>query len=109
MAIITEERKSPSLRAYRAALLRYMEGGDESCLAEAYELGRSGLHGAGVMHIVHVHSTAVNTILAATSDDADVRRRLTASAQFLVEAMSPFEIAYRGYRALVRSSVENRL
>lgn len=102
---IVVEQKSPSLRAYRTALERYVEGGGEPFLTQAYELGRNGLDaGAGVMHIVHVHWTAVNTVIATASDDQEIRRRLHASTEFLVEALSPFEMAYRGYCDLARSA-----
>ena len=104
------ERKSPSLRAYRAALQRYIDGRDEVALAQAYELGRAGLHaGAGVIHIVQVHSTAVTSILATATDDRDVHHRIHASTEFLVEALSPFEMAYRGYCDLMRAALASAL
>jgi len=97
-------RKLPTVRAYHDALLEYMQGSGESGLAQAYEFGRSGLHqDAGFLHIIRVHEEALDTIVAATPEISDVRQRLDASAEFLAEALSPFEMAFRGYRAYVRA------
>jgi hypothetical protein len=90
------DEKSPSLQAYRAALIDYLLGSGESGLTVAYELGRRGLgEGSGITHIAHVHSEAVTTIIESAVDETEVRRRLDASAQFLVEALSPYELVSR--------------
>lgn len=86
-----------------------MLGSGESGLAHAYELGRTGLdEGGGLLHILHMHGRAVNTILESTPGGDEVARRLNASTEFLVEALSPFEMVFRGYRALVKRSVDKR-
>ena len=98
------KKRSPSFRAYHAALLDYILGGGESGLAHAYELGRTGLgEDCCFLHILDVHEKALNSILDSTPAD-EVRRRLSASAEFLVEVLSPFEMAFRGYRALLKTS-----
>jgi hypothetical protein len=103
------EKSSPSFRAYHAALLDYIMGSGESALADAYELGRTGLdEDCSFMHIIELHEKAVSTILRSSSADDEFRRRLHASMQFLVEALSPFEMAFRGYRASLNASAGER-
>src|SRR6266540_2461319 len=99
------QKRTPSFRAYHAALLDYVLGSGESALADAYELGRTGLdEDCSLMHILELHEKAVNTILGSTPGDDEFRRRLNASMQFLIEALSPFEMAFRGYHALLKPS-----
>ena len=86
-----------------------MLGSGESGLAHAYELGRNGIDdGGGLLHILHMHGRAVNTILESTPGGDEVGRRLNASTEFLVEALSPFEMVFRGYRALVKGAADKR-
>ena len=100
-------KRSPSLSVYHAALLDYILGSGESGLAHAYELGRTGFdEGYSFLHILEVHGQALKTILESTPESTpecdEVRRRFNASAEFLTEALSPFEMASRGYRALLK-------
>ena len=79
---------------YHAALADYLSRDDESGLANAYELGRTGLDaGCGLLNILHVHEKALGIILDSAPVDSDIRRRVAASAKFLNEALSPFELA----------------
>ena len=95
---------TPNLGVYYAALLDYVLSNDESGLAHAYELGRSGLDaGSGLLQILHVHEKAVGMILNSASLDDHTRRRMEASTKFLNEALSPFGMASDGYRALVKT------
>jgi hypothetical protein len=90
-------------RRYRAALLDYLIGSGESGLAYAYEFGRMRLdQKTGPLLIVRVHQKAVKSILESTPAE-DRLPRLIASEQFLMEALSTFEMASRGYVALVNS------
>lgn len=98
---------SVSFHVYHALLLDYVLGSGESGLAHAYELGRTGFEGGcGLLHIVQVHEEAVNTILESTPAGDELLRRVSASAKFLVEVLSPFEMACHGYRALLRMSTD---
>jgi Phosphoserine phosphatase RsbU, N-terminal domain len=101
--------KSPSFRRYYAALLEYVLRSGEPSLAHAYELGRTGLDaGFSLLRMLHMHYEAVNTILESTPAGDEFRRRVNASAQFLMEAVSPFEMAYQGYRAVLKASNDKR-
>ena len=93
----------PTIGVYHAALLDYLLRNDESGLANAYDLGRSGLDaGCGLMQILHVHEKALGIILDSTPVDHDIRHRVDASAQFLHEALSAYEMASSGYRDFVK-------
>jgi len=83
----------PALGVYHAALVDYLTRDEESGLANAYELGRSSLAaGCGLLQILHVHEKALGIILDSSPHTADIRRRVDASAKFLNEALSPFEL-----------------
>jgi hypothetical protein len=93
---------SPSYSVYHSALLDYVVGGGEPGLASAYELGRTGFNsGCGLLHMVLVHEKALNAILASTPVGDEFRRLIDVASKFLVEAMSPFEMACHGYHALL--------
>lgn len=96
---------SPSFRLYYAALLDYLLHRGESGLAHAYEMGRTGFDaGVGLVSILHMHYEALHSILESTSASDEFRRRLSASSEFLVEVIAPFEMASQGYRAVVKES-----
>jgi hypothetical protein len=89
-------------RRYRAALLDYLLRGDESGLVRAYDLGRGAIaDGLGLLEILRAHQRAVHSIVESSHDVDEMRRRLTASWEFLMEILSPFEMTYRGYVELL--------
>lgn len=89
-------------RLYRAALLGYLLSGGEKQRARAYDLGRTAItEGFSLLDILRTHYRAVNTVLEATPDPRRSLSRLKASEDFLLEALSPFEMACRGYVALL--------
>ena len=89
-------------RRYRAALLDYLLGNGETGLSTAYELGRSAIdEDLGLLHIVRAHQRAVNSVIETTQNIGDSLQRLRAAEEFLMETLSPFEMTYRGYVALL--------
>jgi hypothetical protein len=89
---------------YCAALLGYLSGSGESGLACAWELGRVGMdEGSGLLQIVQVHHQAVNAILEATPSADGRLPTIYASEEFLMEALSTFDMASRGYFALLEA------
>jgi len=87
-------------RRYRAALLDYLLGSDEAGLVRAYELGRSAMQeGMGLLEILRVHQGTMRTIVGSARDVDVMLKTLDAAGQFLMETISPFEMAYRGYVA----------
>jgi len=91
-------KKLPTARVYRDALLDYIEGSGESGLEQAYGLGRIYLreHG-GLLRIIDLHDRALDAIITPATAPAEIRRRMSASMEFLVEVLSPFEMACRCY------------
>ncbi len=78
--------------AYDAALRAWVAKPDEETLSVAYELGRVALDsGLGVLDLLAIHRAALRAVLA---EDA---RAFDAAADFFREALSPFEMAFRGY------------
>jgi hypothetical protein len=89
-------------RRYRAALLDYLLGNGETGLSNAYDLGRSAIEeGFGLLQILRAHQRALNGILEASHNVPENLKRLRAAEDFLLETLSPFEMTYRGYVALL--------
>ena len=89
-------------RRYRAALLDYLLGNGEQGLAKAYELGRSAIdEDLGLLQILRTHQRIVNGVLESTQNVTESLKRLRAAEEFLVETLSPFEMTYRGYVAMI--------
>ena len=89
-------------RRYRAALLDYLLGNGETGLSNAYDLGRSAIEeGVGLLQIVRTHQRAVDGLLEASHRVPESLGRLRAAEDFLIETLSPFEMTYRGYVALL--------
>ena len=88
-------------RSYQTALLDYLRGSGESGLTNAYSLGRRGIdEGFGLLYLVRVHQQALEAILKSAPTAEQARWRY-ASEEFLMEALSAFEMASRGYFALM--------
>ena len=89
-------------RRYRAALLDYLLGNGETGLLNAYELGRSAMdEDFGPLQILRAHQRVVYGVLESTPNVTESLKRLRAAEEFLMETLSPFEMAYRGYVALL--------
>ena len=84
---------------YRDALSTYAASGEEQHLQSAYELGRSALNlGFGVLDMVRLHQEALVAVVASTAAPVATVRLAKAVETFLMEALSPFEAAHRGFR-----------
>jgi signal transduction histidine kinase len=82
---------------YRGMLSEYLAHPDEALLEGAYGLGREALaSGRGVLDMATMHSQAMAAVLA--SNDGDRVYVSEALERFFIEAISPFEIAHRGFR-----------
>jgi hypothetical protein len=89
-------------RTYRSALLEFVRGSGESGLANAYLLGRRRVdEGTSLLQFLRIHEEALTAILETTPHDEQMKH-VNASHQFLREALSPFEMASRGYLALLK-------
>jgi PAS domain S-box-containing protein len=80
---------------YAALLEEYLQGGGETALRGAYELGRRALaDGLGVLEMATAHRAAVGSVLTADSPPERVSRVFS----FFAESLSPFEMVLRGFQ-----------
>ncbi len=84
---------------YSSALTEYLAGGGEPALHRAYELGRQAMaEGFGVLEMVALHQkTLVEAIQNALSPE-ERSQSVNHAASFLVETLSPFEMASKGFQ-----------
>jgi PAS domain S-box-containing protein len=84
---------------YQRALGAYLAREEESHLQQAYEFGRTALNrGHGVFDMARLHLEALFSWIAASGGPAHVVNRANAVETFLLDALSPFEAAHRGFR-----------
>ena len=82
---------------FARALEEHLSRGEEEGLASAYELGREALgSGLGVLDVAGLAHGAL--LAACASAPGDSLRAVKAAENFLLECLSPFEMAYRGVR-----------
>lgn len=92
------DRRCELAEDYVHALQHYLCEPEEPALARAHELGRKALtDGLGVLEMASAHSRALAAALNSVSGDADRARLLNAVETFFIEALSPFEMAHRGF------------
>lgn len=95
---------------YVVALHEYSASGSEAALARAYQLGRRAVSdGVGVLEMAALHQQALSTALSASTPAAN------RGAEFLSEALAPFELTRRGFQQIsaslkdVNSGLQHRL
>jgi len=83
---------------YVAALEAYLEQLDESCLHRAYELGRRAVcEGRSLLEMIEMHHGAAVAFAFRSSSVVESSRVSEATAVFLREAISPYEMTNRAY------------
>jgi two-component system sensor histidine kinase DegS len=83
---------------YHSALRDYLAQPNETTLQQAYELGRAAMSaGLGVFDVIRLHHQALNDDVV-SRDPAAVVRCAPMLEAFLLETLSPFEAAHRGFR-----------
>ncbi len=83
---------------YHSALRDYLAEPNESTLQQAYELGRAAMGaGLGVFDVIGLHHQALKDAII-SSDPSIVVRSAPLFETFLLETLSPFEAAHRGFR-----------
>jgi signal transduction histidine kinase len=82
---------------FTRALDEHLAGGEEAALLWAYDLGRKALaEGLGVLDVAtRLHEALLDACLRAKTSEETVRR-VEAARDFMLECLSPFEMAYRG-------------
>jgi hypothetical protein len=87
-------------RDYRVAFLHYLPRREEAALLQAYELGRAAvIDGLSILDLARVHHDILVEALRNTPAHGDeVASVAEAAAEFLLEALAPYEMAHRGFR-----------
>jgi signal transduction histidine kinase len=80
---------------YRAGLVAYWAGAGEVALGRAYEIGRSALRESiGLLEFLAIHHDALASLVGDSRADETVRN-WRAAQEFLVEALSTFEMSHQ--------------
>src|SRR5712692_11918499 len=89
---------------YRSSLREYAAGGGEPALGRAYELGRLALaEQKSLVEIASLHHEAVLALVCDAKSEKHREGQLRASAEFLAECLSPYEMAHRGFQDAVKA------
>jgi PAS domain S-box-containing protein len=84
---------------YTRTLHDYLAEAGETNLHHAYELGRQALaEGLGVLEMASLHHHALTTVAASIRAPEEIRNISKSAENFFAEALSPFEMAHRGFR-----------
>jgi hypothetical protein len=95
-------------RDYAFAFLTYRLEGTERRLQAAYELGRKAMvGGSSLLDVAKVHHEVVSRELLTAGDDAAIQAVVDAASAFLIEVLSTFEMAQRGFAEVRRAAVED--
>src|SRR4029077_21272676 len=96
---------SPSFEEqYRLSLREYAGGGGEPALGRAYELGRRALtEQKSLVEMASLHHQAVLGLVGDAESGKRREKLLRASAEFLAECLSPYEMAHRGFQDAVKA------
>src|SRR5215471_6533044 len=99
MSTKASPRLSNELEAmYVAALEDYLREHDESCLHRAYELGRRAVgEGRSILEMLELHGQTSLSFLSKSPSVEESVRVLDATAVFLREAISPYEMTNRAF------------
>jgi signal transduction histidine kinase len=89
---------------YRSALSEYAMHGGEPALGRGYDLGRKAITGGkNLVELVSLHHQALQGIVQEAKEGKGLGDLLRASADFLAESVSPYEMAHRGFQDAVRA------
>jgi signal transduction histidine kinase len=89
---------------YRSCLHEYAAGGGELALGRAYELGRRALaEQKSLVDMASLHHQAVLDLVRRAENEKQLEQALRASAEFLAECLSPYEMAHRGFQDAVKA------
>ncbi|MGH9723741.1 MAG: ATP-binding protein [Candidatus Acidiferrales bacterium] len=89
---------------YRSSVKEYAIHGGESGLRQAYQLGREAIEaGTSLTEIASLHHEALRALVKGQKTFQVQAELLQAGAAFLVETMSPYEMAHRGFQDAVKA------
>ena len=95
--------------AYGRALRAFLDDGTETSLRAAYELGRDAVtQRLGLLDLVHTHHEVLFAELEASPQRDDSQQVTRAGADFLLEALSAFEMVRRGFTEAREAVISER-
>src|SRR5919204_2160383 len=102
--------KATALRtAYARAFRAFLENESEAALHAAYELGRDAVsRELGLLDLAHAHHETLLAVLAPMTNSGDALRLTRAAADFLLEALSAYEMVRRGLAETLETVVVER-
>lgn len=83
--------------AYAAAFGVFLDDGSETALRTAYELGRDAVDQVGLLELAHIHNAVLVSALRGCPEASDSLRIGNAASDFLLEALSAYEMVRRGF------------
>jgi signal transduction histidine kinase len=87
---------------FRFALRAYATEGREAELLEAYELGREAIdEGKSLIEVVSLFQAGLEELSALEMTAEKRARMLRSASNFLIESISPYEMAHRGFQDAV--------
>jgi len=105
MRIATKNKRKPEKAfedQYCSALCEYAARGGEAGLRKGYELGRRAIDdGKSLIEIASLHHQALSVLVKEAKGAEQGASLLKASADFLAESLSPYEMAHRGFQDAV--------
>ncbi|MDX6323838.1 MAG: hypothetical protein QOK15_192 [Nocardioidaceae bacterium] len=88
-------------RDHRPSLLAWLSRQDEAGRRSAYELGRAAMRDSvGILDLVRLHNDAVLEVLRSARSAEEAWKVSEAAGEYLLELVSPFEMARRGFMDL---------
>ena len=89
---------------YACLLREYASGKGESALGKAYELGRQAItQQTSLVEIAAVHHQVLQTLIGSEENPQRREELIRASAEFLGECLSSYEMAHRGFQDAVKA------
>ncbi|HKV04299.1 MAG TPA: ATP-binding protein [Candidatus Acidoferrales bacterium] len=90
--------------SYRFALREYATRGGEAALGKAYELGRRATaNRMSLVEIVALYHRALSQLVTEAKDEQRVAELVRSGADFLIESLSSYEMAHRGFQDAVKA------
>jgi signal transduction histidine kinase len=107
MKIAIRRQKKPDTGfedEYCSSLHEYVATGGEPAMRRAYELGRQALtERKSLVEMASLHHQAVLALVRDAESEKHREEFLRASAEFLAECLSPYEMAHPGFQDAVKA------
>jgi len=94
----------PFAEEYASLLREYATGGGEPVLGKVYDLGRRAINEQkSLVEIASLHHQILQGLISEEKEETQRMKLLEASASFLAECVSPYEMAHRGFQDAVKT------